>query len=400
MSHDRPSQSQSLSPRKLLATAAASALLTLAPLQNIPFINGGGDVLAAKGGGDTFLSASGVVIKDAESLLRWSLPISNKPVREVQSYLESVVNDINGLKWAKMDNDLKRGTLIINTNSDAILQSVPEERRADAESNLNSVRDAIPEIGTAIQEKNKSKIIKLTRDALRNLGYIEQAMVTSFPFQVPEEYSNLPQLLGRATVQLEVAKGDADEKFDIDGVLSKSGTLTIVVDGYSAPVNAGAFVDLVNRGFYNGLDVIRSDGFIVQTGKPADADGFVNKDGKLRTVPLEVYANGDNMPLYGITLEDDGRGTVGTKLPFTSYGTLAMARREFEPNTGSSQFFWFLFEPDLTPAGRNLLDGSWSVFGYTTEGQKYLRGLQKGDVIVSAKVVDGLENLKTPKQAS
>ncbi len=395
MTHDRPSPS----PGKLLAAAAASALLTLAPLQNIPFLNGG-DAFAAKGGGNTFLSASGDVNKDAESLLRWSLPISNKPVRELQSYLEAVVNDINGLKWAKMDNDLKRGTLIINTNTDTILESVPEELRAEAESNLNSVRDAIPDISTAIQEKKKTKIVKLTRDALRTLGKVEQAMVTSFPFEVPEEYSNLPQLLGRATVRLEVAKGDPDEKFDIEGVLSKSGTLTLVVDGYSAPVNGGAFVDLVNRGFYNGLEVIRSDGFIVQTGKPVDGDGFVDEDGKVRSVPLEVFAIGDKTPMYGLTLEDDGRGTVGTKLPFTSYGTLAMARREFEPNTGSSQFFWFLFEPDLTPAGRNLLDGSWSVFGYTTEGQKYLRGLQKGDVIVSAKVVDGLENLRSPKQAS
>ena len=29
--------------------------------------------------------------------------------------------------------------------------------------------------------------------------------------------------------------------------------MTIVLDGYNAPVTAGNFVDLVNRGFYNGL---------------------------------------------------------------------------------------------------------------------------------------------------
>ena len=31
------------------------------------------------------------------------------------------------------------------------------------------------------------------------------------------------------------------------------GTMTIVLDGYNAPVTAGNFVDLVNRGFYNGM---------------------------------------------------------------------------------------------------------------------------------------------------
>ena len=39
----------------------------------------------------------------------------------------------------------------------------------------------------------------------------------------------------------------------------------MVVDGYSAPVSGGNFVDLVNRGIYNGMPVQRSDGFVVQT---------------------------------------------------------------------------------------------------------------------------------------
>ena len=46
------------------------------------------------------------------------------------------------------------------------------------------------------------------------------------------------------------------------------GTLIIVADGYNAPVTAGNFVDLVNRGFYNNMEVQRADGFIVQTGNP------------------------------------------------------------------------------------------------------------------------------------
>jgi len=45
-----------------------------------------------------------------------------------------------------------------------------------------------------------------------------------------------------------------------------------------------------------------------------------------------------------------------------------MARPESDPNGGSSQFS-FLFEPELSPAGRNLLDGRYSVFGYLT-GQR------------------------------
>ena len=39
------------------------------------------------------------------------------------------------------------------------------------------------------------------------------------------------------------------------------------------------------------------------------------------------------------------------KLPFSVYGTVAMARSEDDPNDASSQFFFLLFDPELTTAG-------------------------------------------------
>lgn len=76
-----------------------------------------------------------------------------------------------------------------------------------------------------------------------------------------------------------------------------------------------------------------------------------------------------------------------------------MARPEFEPDGGSSQFFFFLFEPELTPAGRNLLDGRYSVFGYVTEGKEVLEKLKAGDKIESAKVIQGADKLVQPQVA-
>ena len=46
------------------------------------------------------------------------------------------------------------------------------------------------------------------------------------------------------------------------------GKLRIVVDGYNAPLTAGNFVDLVDKKFYDGMDIQRADGFVVQTGDP------------------------------------------------------------------------------------------------------------------------------------
>jgi len=54
--------------------------------------------------------------------------------------------------------------------------------------------------------------------------------------------------------------------------------------------------------------------------------------------------------------------------------------------------------PARTPPplpGKNLLDGRYTCFGYTVEGADDLRAVKVGDVIVSAKVLDGEQLLKT-----
>ena len=82
--------------------------------------------------------------------------------------------------------------------------------------------------------------------------------------------------------------------------------MTMVIDGFVAPGTSGNFVDLVQRGFYNGMDIYRSDGFVVQTGDPTgDADGFVGPGGKAggngkhgeRLIPLEIFVQGDKGPV-------------------------------------------------------------------------------------------------------
>jgi peptidylprolyl isomerase len=178
------------------------------------------------------------------------------------------------------------------------------------------------------------------------------------------------------------------------------GDLRIVVDGYSAPVNAGNFVDLVQRGFYDGLPFIGSeDNFVVQAGDPPGADeGFIDPNtGKYRAIPLEILIKGDKAPVYGTTLEEAGIYLPELALPFNAYGAVALARPDANPNGGSSQFFFFRFDTELTPPGFNLMDGRYSVFGYLVKGEEVLDKLTDKDKIISAKVVDGLDNLVEPK---
>ena len=133
-------------------------------------------------------------------------------------------------------------------------------------------------------------------------------------------------------------------------------------------------------------------------GGPKAVHGFKGPDGKERKLPLEVFAIEDNQPTYEITLEDDGRPLSQPKLPFSVYGTVAMARSEDDANDASSQFFFLLFDPELTTAGRNLMDGRFSTFGYVVRGNDLLQNVEVGDVIETAKVTSGLENLVGPKE--
>merc|ERR1711871_254242 len=141
---------------------------------------------------------------------------------------------------------------------------------------------------------------------------------------------------------------------------------------------------------YDGMEIQRADGFVVQTGDPDVNDDqkncFIGADGKTRTIPFEVRVRGDKEPIYEETMEDLVRANELPALPFNAYGTMAMARTEFEPNGASSQIFWLLKESELTPTGSNLLDGRYSVFGYITENEDSLGDLQVGDIIQSVKV--------------
>ncbi|WP_373536444.1 peptidylprolyl isomerase [Microcoleus sp.] len=327
---------------------------------------------------------AGNPISDGRALLRFALPIDNPTVRELQVSLEDIGNHIRSKRWGPISSDVNKASRILNLRESDILKSIPEAKQPEAEALVAQVKEGVAELSTAVEAKDREKVIELKAKILGSVGEIEELMVTKFPFEVPAKYANLPQLKGRATVAVETDKGK----------------ITVVVDGYSAPVTAGNFVDLVDRGFYDGLPFIRSEeSYVLQTGDPEGKEvGFIDPGtGKYRNVPLEVLVREDKEPVYGITLEDAGRYRDEPVLPFSAFGTVAMARAEAEPDSGSSQFFFFLFEPELTPAGLNLLDGRYAVFGYMIEGKEVLEKLRQGDKIISAKVIKGKENLVQPQ---
>ena len=100
------------------------------------------------------------------------------------------------------------------------------------------------------------------------------------------------------------------------------------------------------------------------------------------------------LTFYNETFEDLGLYTETPTLPFATLGTLGWSHSNNAVDDGSSQFFFFLYEAELNPAGRNLIDGRNAAFGYVVDGFDVLEELTKDDKIVSIDVLEGIENLK------
>jgi peptidylprolyl isomerase len=323
----------------------------------------------------------GNAVTSPEALLQYALPIDNQAVRELQQDIEDIAQQLRAnRRWNAILVDLKKARRILGDRRDDLFASIPASRQPQAEALIAQMEADVAKLEAAVAAADKEQTQQGRNDILVIVGELEALMVQEFPFEIPEEYSTLPQLKGRAKVEIQTNKGK----------------MVAIVDGYNAPITAGNFVDLVERGFYDNMPFVRAEeSYVLQTGDPAGSeDGFIDPTtGEYRTIPLEIRVSSENQPIYGMTLEDAGLYRESPRLPFSAFGTLGMAHPDFDLNAGSSQFFFFLFEPELTPAGLNLLDGRYAVFGYLVEGQDILDGLGKGDRIESMKVVQGAENL-------
>ena len=150
----------------------------------------------------------------------------------------------------------------------------------------------------------------------------------------------------------------------IVSIETTKGLIKVEVFKTDAPITAENFLDLVNKGFYNGLSFHRYEpGFVIQGGCP-DGNGTGDyKDpatGKKRTIQLEKKPN----------------------LKHNEAGMLAMARSN-DPNSASCQYYI-----TLAPAG--FLDNppGYAVFGKVVEGLDNALALRKGDKMTKVSVME------------
>jgi peptidylprolyl isomerase len=323
----------------------------------------------------------GNAVKDPEAILRNALPINAPQLQTLQHLLESTSDDLRAKRWKPLSSSVSRCQSQLSSQRDAILQGFSADQRPEASALIEQLQEKLPEVAAAAEAHDRDAFLAGRRQALASIGAAEALLVSDVPFAIPSEFDALPRLLGRATVRITTSKGD----------------LTAVVDGYNAPLTAGAFVDLAQRKFYDDLPFTRAEDFyVLQSGDPTgEAMGYVDpKTGQERHVPLEIRIVGDDAPIYNKTFEDIGRYKAEPVLPFATYGTLGWAHSDEQLDDGSSQFFFFLYEAELTPAGLNLVDGRNAAFGYVVDGFDVLEEITVDDHILSVKVIDGAENLQ------
>ena len=119
------------------------------------------------------------------------------------------------------------------------------------------------------------------------------------------------------------------------------GTITLKLDGKTAPITVQNFVDLAKSGFYDGLTFHRIiEGFMIQGGDP-NGNGTGGSD---KTIKGEFKDNGV-------------KNNIKHKR-----GVISMARSS-DYDSASSQFF-------IMQEDNDSLDGQYAAFGHVTKGMK------------------------------
>ncbi|MFH1834718.1 MAG: peptidylprolyl isomerase [Methanobacteriota archaeon] len=144
------------------------------------------------------------------------------------------------------------------------------------------------------------------------------------------------------------------EKYAV--IETDKGTIKAKLYTEKAPISTKNFIELAERGFYDGLVFHRVvPNFVIQTGDPT----ATGTGGSEKTIPLEIHPD----------LKHE-------------LGAFGMARTS-DPNSATSQFY-------IVIGDAGFLDGNYAVFGQTLEGMEVAQKIAQGDKMTNVLIVDSL----------
>ncbi len=363
------------------------------------------------------IQAKGDPLREAEEAMRHSLPNTGLATWEISEVLEPIEKQIKQGNWDQAQLQTAKALEILNANEPKWQSQFPAAAKARGSQAIADTRKSL----TALQDYLKTKKfvdarLQVTRSEW-SLDMVRLALIDDFKVDIPAQYKNLPHLNG-GWVMVKVH------------MVPERNSFIALMDGYNAPITAGNFVDLVNRGFYDGMKIDETERFVeVRFGDPKGDGTSAFTDpatGKPRYIPFEIrpaksegnvnlspvieqrvryvqqrylndpakfeeemtklynkYVNQDMKPLvYGKTIEGL------SALPFGPAGLFGTVTKKGEPNSGSSQLFISFSDADIVPTGSNLFDGNYATFGYVTQNINGLRALKKDDVIKKIEVLN------------
>lgn len=149
---------------------------------------------------------------------------------------------------------------------------------------------------------------------------------------------------------------------EIAVIETDKGTIRLKFYPEDAPNHVAAFIELAQKGFYDGTKFHRVEpNFVIQGGDPLS-----------KTDDPMVGTGG---PGYSLAAEFNSRQHLD--------GTLAMARST-DPNSAGSQFYICL-------GAQPFLDGQYTVFGEVVEGLDVVHSIAVGDVMNSVTIENATE---------
>lgn len=288
-----------------------------------------------------------------------------------------------------------------------------------------------------------SRFMSLYRTAILTLCEIGELLVPLYPYDIPSwgRYSYLPRLQGRARVTFRIRR---------PGQAGWIGNITVLVDGYAAPITAGNFLDLSMRNFYTGLPIRwtkKRIGWDKSSTTPSRFDvatiplfgsfqeGFYDPlTAQVRRIPLEVVRIRPTTQLPYLTYTAvSTRGRMGTDefpterittptqvatptisstsstgsdpamlepasnlrplISFATRGVVAMNHPDRTP-WGSSEFFVLRDDSTDQPSW---LDGEYAPFGYVIHGMDLIDSVLQPNDVIDETVVDDWGTLNLVK---
>ncbi|GAB2277890.1 cytochrome P450 monooxygenase 37 [Dionaea muscipula] len=331
------------------------------------------------------------VPRTGELALRRAIP-ANTNMKAIQESLEDIsylLRIPQRKPYGTMEGSVKKALKIAMDEKETILANIPADLRESGSvlyASLVDGKDGLQALLECIRDKDPDKVSAGLASSLDTVAALELLQAPGLSFLLLQQYLNYPRLTGRGTVEFTIEKGDGSAfSPQAGGVANSTANIQVVLDGYSAPLTAGNFAKLVIDGLYDGAKLNCANQAVLSDNKLDKNIGY--------SVPLEIMPSGQFEPLYRTTLSvQDGELPV---LPLSVYGAVAMAHSEVSEEFSSpNQFFFYLYDKRNAGLGGISFDeGQFSVFGYTTIGKDVLAQIKTGDVIKSAKLIDGRDRL-------